>query len=170
MEIISKFTVGSDQGIDELFDVMAPVIRNTYKNTVPSEKIEEYIKAHLNARKMINTLNNLSNQLIMVYADHQPAGYSLIKGGSTYPGASEGERMTELGGFAVLPEYDSPELRSSLWKKTRSAIQFTDSIWINIIENDTLLPFLKECGFGLVENTVLEPFSSASYIYRMKIG
>jgi hypothetical protein len=170
MDIVSKFTVGSDQGIDELFAVMAPAIRNTYKNTTSSEKIEEYIKVHLDARKMINTLNNLSNQLIMVYADDQPAGYSLIKSGSSYIGAPEGERMTELGAFAVLTEYDSPELRSSLWKKSRSAIQFTDSVWINIIENDSMLPFLKDNGFELVENTVLEPFSAASHIYRMKIG
>lgn len=79
MQIISKFAVGSDKGIDDLFDIKKAVIRNTYKENIPQDTIENYIKEHLDHRKMINVLNDLSNQLIMVYVDEQAVGYSLLK-------------------------------------------------------------------------------------------
>lgn len=170
MEIISKFTVGSDQGIDQLFAVMRPYIRSTYKEHVSSEKIEEYLSEHVEYRKMINTLNDLSIQLIMVYVDDEPAGYCLFKSGSGYSGSPEGKRMTEIIDFAILPEYNTPEIQLSLWKKSRSAITFTDSIWIIIAENDSRIQFFKDQGFLVKENTLLKTFPLPGHIYELEIG
>ncbi len=168
MEVISKFTIGSDEGVDDLFTIIKSSVNTTYKGLIPEEEIKEYIEGW-DPRKMINELNNLSNQLIITYADHKPVGYGILKSGSGYPGFSEGKRFTELH-FVIIPEYNTPEIRESLWKKCRTAASFTDIIWTNILPQDPLLEFLKETGFTVKENAKAEPFQIPSYIVEMEIS
>lgn len=168
MEIISKFTIGSEEGISDLITIIDSSADNLYKTFVSEEDIKSY-KSGIDPRKMINELNDLSNQLIMTYADQSPAGYSIIKSGSVYPGIADGKRATEIS-FVILPEFDSPELRLSLWKKCRSAINFTDEIWINMLSHDPLLAFLKELGFISVAEAHAGPFRLPSQILKMKTG
>jgi hypothetical protein len=52
----------------------------------------------------------------------------------------------------------TPEIRQSLWKKCRSAVSFTDVIWINILAHDPLLEFFKELGFVAVADSQSGPF------------
>ena len=169
MEVVSKFVVGSDQGVDEFFDVKKAFIRNSYQEIVASEIIENYIKEHFDHRKMINVLNDLSNQLIMVFADQQPVGYCFFQTGFSYPEASENQKMTAIKEFSILQEYDLPEVRLSLWNKVKSAIQFADSIWINIRENDSEIQFFKDQKFVFVKDTVSEPFNLPSFIYKLDL-
>ncbi|MFC0427191.1 hypothetical protein [Chryseobacterium scophthalmum] len=169
MEIVSKFVVGSDQGVDEFFDVKKAFIRNSYQEIVASEIIENYIKEDFDHRKTINVLNDFSNQLIMVFADQQPVGYCFFQTGFSYPEASENQKMTAIKEFSILQEYDLPEVRLSLWKKVRSAIQFADSIWINIRENDSEIQYFKDQKFVFVKDTVSEPFNLPSFIYKLDL-
>lgn len=168
MEIISKFTIGSDEGVDDLFTVIKSSINTVYKEIIPEEEIKQYIE-NWDPRKMINELNNLSNQLIITYADQKPVGYGILKSGSGYPGSPEEKRITELN-FVILQEYNSPETRESLWKKCRSATAFTDIIWTNILTEDPLLGFLKETGFAIKEDSKATPFQLPSYIVEMQIN
>ncbi|MGU3377035.1 hypothetical protein [Chryseobacterium sp. M5A1_1a] len=167
MEVISKFTIGSDKGVDDLFTVIKSSVSNTYQNHISEEEIKKYIK-NWDPRKMINELNNLSNQLIIIYADQQPAGYGILKSGSAYPGFSEEKRITELN-FVILQEYNSSEIRESLWKKCRSASSFTDIIWSNIFTEDPLAEFFKESGFTIKENSQTDPFLLPSHIIELRI-
>lgn len=168
MEIISKFTIGSDEGVDDLFTVIKSSLNTNYKELISEEEIRQYI-ADWDPRKMINELNNLSNQLIITYADHKPVGYGILKSGSGYPGSPEEKRLTELN-FVILKEYDNPETRESLWKKCRAAASFTDIIWTNILTEDPLLEFLKETGFSIKENTRSASFQLPSYIVELQVG
>lgn len=168
MEVISKFTIGSDEGVDNLFTVIKSSINNTYKELVSEEQIKEYI-ADWDPRRMINELNDLSNQLIITYADQHPIGYGIVKSGSSYPGFSEEKRITELN-FVILKEYDSSEIRESLWKKCRMAASFTDIIWTNLLMEDPLLDFFKESGFVVKENSQAYPFQLPSYIVELQLG
>jgi hypothetical protein len=170
MEIISKFTVGSDQGIDNLFAVMRPYIRNKYKELISSEKIEEYLNEHVEYKKMIHNLNDLSTQLIMVFADNEPVGYCLFKSGATYSGSTEGKRMTEIIDFAILPEFDTQEVRASLWNKSRTAITFTDSIWINLGHHDSMVDFFKNKEFTFIKDSELKAFSIPAGIYELELN
>lgn len=167
MNIVSKFTVGSDEGMDNLFDIIKPSVQNLHKELVSEEDIKYYIK-HLDQRKMITELNDLSNQLIITYQDEKPIGYGLLKSGSRYSGLPEGKKATELN-FVILQEYDSPEVRQSLWKKCRAAVAFTDIVWTDMMIGDSLLEFLKESGFSVVEDSHTGPFQLPSYRLTMEI-
>ena len=74
MEIVSKFVVGSDQGVDEFFDVKKAFIRNSYQEIIAPEIIDNYIKEHFDHRKMINILNDFSNpSLFTLISNTSPA-------------------------------------------------------------------------------------------------
>jgi len=168
MEIISKFTVGSEEGISDLISIIDSAVYSLHKDFVSEEDIQKYIKHEIDPRKMINDLNDLSNQLIMTYADQKPVGYSIIKSGIPYPGISDGKRATEIS-FVILPEFNAPETRQSLWKKCRSAVSFTDVVWINMLAHDPLLEFLKESGFTVATDSKAGPFQLPSHVLTMKI-
>ncbi|WP_133121640.1 hypothetical protein [Chryseobacterium sp. PMSZPI] len=167
MNIISKFTVGSEEGISDLIAIIDSSVNALHKDFIAEEDIKKY-QNEIDPRKMINDLNDLSNQLIMTYADQQPVGYSIIKSGSGYPGIPDGIRATEIS-FVILPKFDSPETRQSLWKKCRSAVSFTDVIWINMLVHDPLIEFLKESGFTPISDSQAEPFLLPSQILKMDI-
>ncbi|NIF04803.1 hypothetical protein F3J23_05050 [Chryseobacterium sp. Tr-659] len=168
MDIISKFTVGSEEGISDLIAIIDSSVLSLHKDFVSEEDIKRY-QNEIDPRKMINDLNDLSNQLIMTYADQKPVGYSIIKSGSVHSGISDGKRATEIS-FVILPEFDSPETRQSLWKKCRAAISFTDVIWINMLAHDPLLEFLKETGFTTISDAQAGPFLLPSYLLEMQIS
>lgn len=169
MDIISKFTVGSEEGISDLITIIDSSVYTLHKDFVSEENIKRYIHNEIDPRKMINELNDLSNQLIMTYVDQKPVGYSIIKSGSLPPGISAGKRATEIS-FVILSEFDSPETRQSLWKKCRSAVNFTDVIWINMLDHNPLTEFLKEVGFVSVASSKVEPFELPSHILELEIN
>lgn len=168
MNLISKFTVGSDEGVADLLAVTKTSIANLHKGLIPEDDIKKYIEHHLDTRKMITELNDLSTQLIMTYLEGQPIAYGILKTGSHYSGLSEEKRATELS-FVILQEYDSPEVRQSLWKKCRAAVAFTDIVWTNIVAIDPLLEFMKETGFSVVEDSHAGPFLLPSYRLALDI-
>ena len=168
MEIISKFTVGSEEGISDLIAIIDSSVDALYRDFVSEDDIKKYT-SRIDPRKMINDLNDLSNQLIMTYADQKPVGYSIIKSGALYPGIAVGKRATEIS-FVVIPEFNTPEIRQSLWKKCRAAVSFTDVIWINMLAHDPLLEFLKESGFTPVADAQSGPFQLPSHILAMEIA
>ncbi|MDR6487139.1 hypothetical protein J2799_001624 [Chryseobacterium vietnamense] len=169
MDIISKFTVGSEEGISDLITIIDSSIYTLHKEFVSEEDIKKYIQHEIDPRKMINDLNDLSNQLIMMYADQKPIGYSIIKSGSLHMGIPEGKRATEIS-FVILSEFDTPQTRQSLWKKCRSAISFTDIIWTNMLDHDPLSEFLKESGFIAMESSKTGPFQLPSHILELEIN
>jgi hypothetical protein len=169
MDIISKFTVGSEEGISDLIAIIDSSIYTLHKEFISEEDIKRYIQKEIDPRKMINDLNDLSNQLIMTYVDQKPVGYSIIKSGSLPPGISAGKRATEIS-FVILSEFDSPETRQSLWKKCRSAVSFTDIIWINMLDHDPLSQFLKEVGFIPVLSSKAGAFQLPSHILELEIN
>ncbi|KMQ64799.1 hypothetical protein ACM46_11265 [Chryseobacterium angstadtii] len=168
MSIISKFTVGSEEGISDLITIIDSSVYTMHKGLVPEEDLKTYIKNNIDPRKMINDLNDLSNQLIITYIDEKPAGYSILKSSSGHPALPEDKRATQIS-FVILPEFDSPEARESLWKKSRAAASFTDIIWMNIMNHDPLSTFLKESGFSVAADTTAGPFQLPSQILQFEI-
>jgi len=168
MEIISKFVVGSDEGISDFFAVEKPSFFNLHKEFVPEEDIQQYMDSHFDVREKINELNDLSNQLIITYKDDIPVGYASLKGGSVYPRLPEERRSTQVF-FAILPEYHSPEIQHSLWDKCFAAAKPTDIIWTNVLKHDPLLHFLEKVGFIAVKESKTASFSLPSSVLVLEL-
>lgn len=168
MEIVSKFVIGSDKGVSDFLNVKKHSFINLHKGLINEKEINSYIEEHFDERKTINELNNLSNQLIITYKENLPVAYCLIKSGSRNPLFPEEKRTTEID-FAILPEYDSEEIRASLYTKFSSATKFADIIWINILQHSKLIEFLKSKGFEIVESTLSDEFKLATNILSLEI-
>lgn len=168
MEIVSKFTIGSDYGVADFFAVEEPSFVALHQDYVDENKIQDFITENFDHRKKINELNDLSIQLIIAYQDQKPVGYSILKSGSEYPEMPERKRATEVS-VAILPEYNSPEIQQSLWKKTLTAASFAEIIWTNIPQHSPLLSFFKEVDFQIVTASKTEPFLLDSYILSKEI-
>ena len=168
MKIISKFVIGSDQGVSDFLSVKKRAFSYLHKDFIDKQKIDDYIEKHFDERKVITQLNDLSNQLIITYKDDLPIAYCLLKSGSNNSAVSENKRTTEID-FVILQDHDSEEVRNSLYSKFITAAKFTDIVWINILQQNTLNDFLKNKGFKLIENSSSCEFGLPTYIVSLEI-
>jgi len=168
MEIVSKFVIGSDQGVSDFLSIKKQSFISLHKDFVTEKKINTYIEEHFDERKTINELNDLSNQLIITYQDDIPVAYCLLKGSSMNPVFDKEKRITEID-FVILPEYDSLEVRNSLYTKFLSAAKFTDIVWINMLEHNFLSEFFLNKNFKFIENSASTEFSLPASILSFEI-
>lgn len=152
MSIVSKFVIGSDQGVSDFLNLKKLSFINLHEKLMNENEINKYFEEHFEERKIITELNDLSNQLIITYKEDLPVAYCFIKSGSRHSALPEEKRTTEID-FAIVPEHHSEEIRTSLYNKFISATKFTDIIWINILKNNILNEFLKNKGFMFIENS-----------------
>ena len=163
MEITTKFTIASEEGIKNLFFLRNTRISAMYAGSVEEAKLKEYREKLSNHREAVNELNNLTTQMITVFVKDVPAGYALLKQ-STAPEALKGKKASHLDAFYILPEYDGESVRDALWKKCRSVTRMSDALWIEMLQTDLLLPYLQSCGFTISDSAEMKPFAKASYI------
>lgn len=169
MEIISKFVIGSDKGVSDFLNVKINSFIHLHKDFIKEEEIKIYIEEHFDERKIINELNDLSNQLIITYKENLPVAYCMIKSGSRHSAFPQEKRTTEID-FAILPEYNLDEIKTSLFTKLLSAAKFTDIIWINVLQNNHIIgDFLRTKGFEFVENSFSEEFKLDRNLLSLKV-
>ena len=169
MEIISKFVIGSDKGVSDFLNVKINSFIHLHKDFIKEEEIKKYIEEHFDERKIINELNDLSNQLIITYKENLPVAYCMIKSGSRHSAFLQEKRTTEID-FAILPEHNLDEIKTSLFTKLLSAAKFTDIIWINVLQNNhTVDDFLRTKGFEFVENSFSEKFKLDRNLLSLKV-
>jgi len=58
-----------------------------------------------------------------------------------------GKRILNYSFFYIHPGYDDPETRASLWQKCLSVSKMQDAVWVELLQNDPLVPFLESCGY-----------------------
>lgn len=163
MNIISKFAVGSDEGIDQLFSLIEHQLKDTYEGVLDPQELENYIKEQLGHKTTINYLNDLSTQLIMTFIDDRPTGYIILKNSYYQPRSLADKRAIQIVSFFILSEYDNDETRQSLWQKCLSVTRSYDH-WIQLPQNDPSIAFLKKCEFKVVEQCEMKPFNIPSHI------
>lgn len=168
MEIVSKFVIGSDQGASDFLSVKKQAFSYLHKGFIDKQQIDDYIEKHFDERKVISQLNDLSNQLIITYKEDLPIAYCLLKSGSSNSAFSENKRTTEID-FVILSEHDPEEVRNSLYNKFITAAKFTDIVWINILQQNTLNDFLKNKGFILIKNSSSHEFGLPTYILSLEM-
>lgn len=163
MNIISKFAVGSDEGIDQLFSLREHQLKDMYENLLGSQELENYMKKDLDHRTTVNDLNDLSTQLIMTFIENKPVGYIIMKNSYDQPKFLADKKAIQIKSFFILSEYDSIETRQSLWKKCFS-ITRSYNHWIELPQNDPSISFLERCEFKIIEQSKMKPFGIPSHI------
>lgn len=169
MKFNSKYTIGSEQGVSDFISIIDASITALHTGFIDKNDISKYVKNEINPRKIINDLNNLSNQLIIAYANNKPAGFCMIKSGS-YTSQIPTERKAAEVSLAILNEFDTSDIRLSLWNKCRSALMFSEIVWTNIMVHDPTINFLKDVGFSVLAKSSAGPFLLPSYIMAMDVN
>lgn len=164
MYIISKFTVGSEKGIDIFLSLKQAHLNETYNGLADPIKVKSYIENELHRRTAINNLNDLSTQLIVAFdIDHDRAlGYTIIRSNFQQPAILEGKRAVSLS-FFILPEYNTQQVRQSLWQKCLSVTKNV-SHYIELPVDHPLITFFESLEFKVAEKSKLQPFDIVSQI------
>lgn len=164
MDIVSKFTIASDEGLYNLFLLKETQIREMYNSSVPEEQLEEYIEQQLSEKDAVNDLNNLSTQMVTVFIEGVPVGYAIMRQSLSEIEILASQKAIHYGSFYIIAEYNNAETRASLWNKCLSVTRSYDIIWIELLQSDPLISFLADCGFKIQEESEMKPFNKPSYI------
>lgn len=157
MNIVSKFTVGSEKGIDLYLALKEAHLNEMYDGIIDRVELNTYIETELDRRTAINDLNDLSTQLIIVFDHDKPLGYALIRKSFKQPIILEGNKAVRLS-FFILSEYRIPEVFLSLWQKCLSVTR-NHSHWTKLPVNNPMIPFLEAIDFTVTERSQSTPFN-----------
>jgi len=146
-KIITKFTLGTDQGMDALLPLTKEIAIEKFSNLVQAELLESYISESFNGTALIAELNSMSNQWLVVYADENPAGYARITSKGRRPQILDRKRITRIADFGVLKKYDDPAIRQSLFEKCMSVCKSYEVTWMNEYLENPLIDFFESEGF-----------------------
>lgn len=146
-KIVTKFTIGTDDGINALLFLASATAREKYEGKVPEPELGEYISEKFNKEILMMELNSLSNQYLVVYADDEPAGYARVTSKGTRPDYFGGKTLIKIADFGVLAKYDDPQIIKSLFEKCISITNMQQVVWISEWENSPYINFFESYGF-----------------------
>ncbi|WP_413514078.1 hypothetical protein [Myroides odoratus] len=163
MSVISKFTIATEEGLAVLFQLREAQIKTLYSSIVEEPALNQYLVQQLNHKETVLELNDLSTQLLTVYDNDIPAGYAMIKP-ANQPVLLAAKKVINLASFYIQLEHNREEVRASLWNKIVSLTRQYDAIWLEVLQNDPLLPYFKALKFDIIEETHRAPFGQPSYL------
>ncbi|KUF38204.1 hypothetical protein HX017_17190 [Myroides marinus] len=163
MDIISKFTIASEEGLRHLFSLRKTQYTQQYQETVNADNLTNYITTQLDAKEAILELNNLSTQMLSVFVKEEPVGYVLIKQ-TPSPEILKDLKVINYAPFYISADHNNAEVRDSLWNKSLSLVRNYDAIWTEVLQSDPLIPSLEQWGFKVEEQSMMAPFGKPSYI------
>ncbi|MDR0228568.1 MAG: hypothetical protein LBI72_05835 [Flavobacteriaceae bacterium] len=163
MNIISKFTIASEEGLQILFALRKAYIKEMYQNIIAENLLQQYITEQTNHKNAILELNDLSTQMLTVFVDDIPVGYAITKQVPP-PEILKEYKVINYSSFYFLPNYNTEDVKASLWNKCLSLTRSYQALWIEVLQQDPIIPYLQECGFTIEESSSMQPFDQPSYI------
>lgn len=163
MSIITKFTIATEEGRAVLFQLKEAQIKAQYASKVEPTALQHYLSQQLDHKETILELNDLSTQLLTVYHDEVPAGYTMVKQ-VDQPAILADKKVIHLASFYLVPHHNREDVRLSLWNKVLSLTRQYDAIWLEVLQDDPLLPYFQAWGFEISEERTMQPFEQASYL------
>lgn len=148
MQIMTKFTVGTEEGITALLMLTRQLAHEKFSSLLKKNAVDKYIDEHFNEKTLINELNSLSNQWLVVYVDDNPAGFARVTSKGKKPDILTGRRAIRIADFGILKAYSEPAVRESLFEKCLTVCKFYESIWINEYDGNPLIDFYEHNGFS----------------------
>lgn len=167
MDIISKFTIATEEGLRQLFSLRKVQFNQWYSNTVDADALKQYISTQLDSKEATLELNNLSTQMLSVFVKEEAVGYVIIQQVPS-PDSLKELKVINYAPFYIIPAHNKAEVRESLWNKCLSLTRNYDAIWIEVLQDDVKIPFLEQCGFKIEEQRFMPPFGKPSYIMIRK--
>jgi hypothetical protein len=147
MDIITKFTVATDERTDMVLSLTRELAREKFSTVLDQRRLKEYIDQNFNRTQLVAEMNDLSNQWLVVYVGHDPAGYAKITPKGEKPQSLENKRALRIADLAILSKYPDPEVKSSLLEKCLSVCRHLDGVWINEYPANPSIGFFESKGF-----------------------
>lgn len=147
MNIITKFIVASQQGMDALTQLTRELAQEKYSTLLEQKVLDDYIFNNFNELVLLAEVNSISNQWLVVYVDGQPAGYACITTKGKRPQALDGKRAARIKGFGVLKRYPEPAVRKALLEKCLMVCRSYENVWITEYTDSPLIVLFEHKGF-----------------------
>ncbi|SDG22525.1 hypothetical protein SAMN04487996_116111 [Dyadobacter soli] len=154
MNIVTKFTIATDQGIETLLALTRQLAMEKYSELVDARELDHYITENYHRKALIDELNSMSNQWLVVYADNAPAGYARITTRGKKPRFLEGKRSVRIADFGILHAFPSPAIRDSLFEKCLSVCRSHQDvqIWVNEHPGSPWIKLFESNGFTRIQD------------------
>ncbi|WP_333862959.1 GNAT family N-acetyltransferase [Sphingobacterium sp.] len=147
MNIITKFTVATEQGIEALLMLTTKLAVQKFAQLLEPAELEHYIIENFGAQTLVSEINSMSNQWLVVYVDDQPMGYARITSKGLKPSSLGGKRAIRIADFGVCQHHAQQEIMTSLIDKCLSVCSTYEVIWINEPVESSLIGFFEQKGF-----------------------
>ncbi|WP_143307239.1 N-acetyltransferase [Chitinophaga vietnamensis] len=153
MNIITKFTVVTKQGMEALLLLTKELATEKYSTLLKQKILDNYIFRNFNEQALVAEVNSISNQWLIVYVDDQPAGYACITSKGKRPAPLEGRRAVRIMDFGVLKKYPAPAVKDALLEKCLAVCKSYDSVWITEYADNPLIELFENKGFARQHTT-----------------
>jgi hypothetical protein len=147
MNIITKFTVATEQGIEALSMLTKTLALEKFASLVEPAELDHYIDDNFNSKTLVNEINSMSNQWLVVYANDRPMGYARITSKGQKPDSLEGKRAIRIADFGVCQHAAQEQMETSLMNKCLAVCNTYDVIWINEPLKSSLIGLFEQNGF-----------------------
>lgn len=167
-KIITKFTVVTEEGIDNLLFLTKVLAEEKLSAQLPTALLEQYISEHFNEKKLIEEVNSLSNQWLIVYIDDLPAGYARITANGIRPRPISDKRAVRIADFGVMEIYKDTAALESLLYKCMNVCKSYEAIWLNEYKDNPFLSFFEAQGFKKLEQDAVTDDLAIASVYLLK--
>ncbi|MGE8426243.1 MAG: N-acetyltransferase [Sphingobacterium sp.] len=147
MNIITKFTVATEQGIEALSMLTKTLALEKFASLVEPAELDHYILDNFNSRTLVSEINSMSNQWLVVYANDEPMGYARITSKGQKPDSLSGKRAIRIADFGVCQHEAQEQMETSLMNKCLVVCNTYDVIWINEPLKSSLIGLFEQNGF-----------------------
>lgn len=147
MNIITKFTVVTEQGMDALLLLTNAIAKEKFTGQLAADTLDTYISNHFTEQVLIVEVNSMSNQWLVTYADNEPAGYARITSKGERPEIEGLDRIIRIADFGVLSKFSGAGIKEALIEKCLSVCKAYQAVWINEYAGNPLIPFFENHDF-----------------------
>jgi hypothetical protein len=145
--IVTRFIVGTEQGINTMLSIGPATAKEKYAGSVPDDELVAFINSNYNNVVLHAEMNSMSNQFLVVYSDGEPAGYAKITSKGHRPEIFDKKTAVRIADFDVLKKFNDIHVRKNLFEKCLSVCNMQQIVWICEYEGNPDLEFFKSYGF-----------------------
>ncbi|SFO54554.1 spermine/spermidine N-acetyltransferase [Chitinophaga sp. YR627] len=145
--IVINFCIGTEQDRRTLSFIGRATAREKFSGKVPETEITAYIERNFSDHTLRGELNNISNQILVVFVDGEVAGYARVTTKGERPEIFQGKSVARIADFSVLERYHETATRKQLFEKCLCICKTKQVIWISEHEGTADMDLFTANGF-----------------------